>query len=72
MSKSYSFSRSTLSKVNNTTQEISCNDTGACQGSSSVALFFVYCIRWCKIELLDDGTIYESAKIGDLPHFHLK
>ena len=74
-------SRSALCKVNNITEEIHCSDTGACQGSNSAALLFIYFVRkmmeevTCKkIKFSDDGTIYESANIEEIPQLttHMK
>ena len=72
-------SRSALCKVNNITQEITCNDTGACQGNNSAALFFTYYIRkmmkdtTCnRIKFSDDGSLYKSAKIEDIPQLSIQ
>ena len=61
--------RTAICKVNDARQELECNDTGACQGNISAALFFIYYIwnmmkeiKSKKIKFSDDGTLYDSAK----------
>ena len=72
-------SRTALCKVNSINEEITCSDTGACQGNNSAALFFVYYIRkmmeditCSKIKFSDDGTLYKSANIEDIPQLSMQ
>ena len=66
--------RRAICKVNDISKEFECSDTGACQGSNSAGLFFIYYIRKmmndilsAKIKYSDDGTIYKSSEIENIP-----
>ena len=67
--------RKATCKVNNIQEDFNCSDTGACQGSISAALFFIYYIRDMmddikskKVKYSDDGTIYDSCPPELLQH----